>query len=73
MNNQNEILAHKVVEAFKKNVSAEAREHIRESDYNVLASIVQEALSLEMAEAAEMVDNLEKRLKEMDGRPELGL
>jgi len=73
MNNQNEKLAQKVVEAFKKNVSAEAREHIRESDYNLLASIVQEALSLEMAEAAEMVDNLEKRLKEMDGRPELGL
>jgi len=73
MNNQNAKLAQKVVEAFKKNVSAEAREHIRESDYNVLASIVQEALSLEMAEAAEMVDNLEKRLKEMDGRPELGL
>jgi len=73
MNNQNEKLAQKVVEAFKKNVSAEARENIRESDYNLLASIVQEALSLEMAEAAEMVDNLEKRLKEMDGRPELGL
>ena len=73
MNSQNEKLAQKVVEAFKKNVSAEAREHISESDYNVLASIVQEALSLEMAEAAEMVDNLEKRLKEMDGRPELGL
>ena len=52
MNNQNEKLAQKVVEAFKKNVSAEAREHISESDYNVLASIVQEALSLEMAEAA---------------------
>lgn len=73
MSNQNEKLAQKVVEAFKENVSAEAREHISESDYRVLASIVQEALSLEMAEAAEMVDNLEKRLKEMDGRPELGL
>ncbi|MEJ2574143.1 MAG: hypothetical protein P8164_11230 [Gammaproteobacteria bacterium] len=73
MSNQNEKLAQKVVEAFKENVSAEAREHIGESDYRVLASIVQEALSLEMAEAAEMVDNLEKRLKEMDGRPELEL
>ncbi len=73
MSNQKEKLAQKVVEAFKKNVSAEAREHINESDYNVLASIVQEALSLEMAEAAEMVDSLERRLKEMDGRPEIGL
>ena len=73
MNNQNEKLAQKVVEAFKKNVSAEAREHISERDFNVLALIVQEALSLEMAEAVEMVDELEKRLKKMEEHPELGL
>ena len=73
MSNQNEKLAQKVVEAFKKNVSAEAREHISERDFNVLALIVQEALSLEMAEAVEMVDELEKRLKKMEEHPELGL
>lgn len=73
MSNQNETLTKKVVEAFKKNVSAEAREHLSESDFNVLALIVQEALSLEMAEAVEMVDELEKRLKEIEGHPELGL
>jgi pyridoxine 5'-phosphate synthase PdxJ len=73
MNNHNEKLAQKVVEAFKKNVSVEAREHISERDFHVLALIVQEALSLEMAEAVEMVDELEKRLKKMEGQPELGL
>ena len=73
MNSQKEQLAQKVVEVFKKNISAEARAHISETEFHELALIVQEALSLEMAEAAEMVDNLEKRLKEMDGRPELGL
>ena len=73
MSNHNLKLAQKVVEAFKKNVSAEAREHISERDFNVLALIVQEALSLEIAEAVEMVDELEKRLKEMEEQPDLGL
>jgi pyridoxine 5'-phosphate synthase PdxJ len=73
MNNQNEILAQKVVESFKRHVSAEAREHISEHDFTVLGLIVQEALSLEMAEAVEMVDELEKRLKKIQGYRELGL
>lgn len=73
MDNRNEQLAHRVVEAFKNNITAEAREHISETDFNVLAVIVQEALSLEMAEAVEMVDTLERRLKELNGRPEIGL
>jgi hypothetical protein len=73
MDNLNETLAQKVVEAFKQNISAEARGHISEAEFNRLALIVQEALSLEMAEAVEMVDNLEKRLKEMVEHPEFGL
>lgn len=73
MDNQNEKLAQRVVEAFKKHVSAEAREQLSERDFGVLALIVQEALSLEMAEAVEMVDELEERLKKMEGHRELGL
>ena len=73
MNSQKEQLAQKVVEVFKKNISAEAREHISETEFHELAQIVQEALSLEMAEAVEMVDELEKRLKERAGRRELEL
>jgi pyridoxine 5'-phosphate synthase PdxJ len=73
VNNQNEELAQKVVEAFKKHVSPEAREHINERDFDVLGLIVQEALSFEMAEAVEMVDELEARLKKMKGDRELGL
>lgn len=73
MNSQNEQLAQKVVEAFKKNISDETRAHISERDFNVLGLIIQEALSLEMTEAVEMVDELEKRLKKMTGNPELGV
>ena len=73
MSNQNEKLAQKVVEVFKKNISAEARAHISETEFHELALIVQEALSLEMEEAVEMVDELEKRLKEIAGRRQMEL
>lgn len=73
MDNRNETLAQKVVEAFKKNISANAQAHISEAEFHVLELIVREALSLEMAEAVEMVESLEKRLKEMDGHPDIGL
>lgn len=73
MNSQNEQLAQKVVEAFKKNISAEARAHISETEFHELSMMVQEALSLEMTEAVEMVDELEKRLKEMAGRRQIEL
>jgi len=56
---QNEQLAQKVIEIFKQNISENARAHISETEFQTLAQIVREALSLEMTEAAEMVDKLE--------------
>lgn len=73
MSNHNEQLAQKVVEVFKENISPEAREHISQAEFNKLSLMVQEALSLEMADAVEMVDELEKRLKDMVGRRPLEL
>lgn len=71
MNNHNDQLAQKVVEVFRKNISDEARAHIAEAESQELALMVQEALSVEMADAVEMVDELEKRLKAMIGRRQL--
>ena len=73
MNDHNEQLAKKVVEVFKNNISAEARVHISETEFNELAQIVREALSLEMAEAVEMVAELEKRMKARTDNPDLDL
>ncbi|MGR9052119.1 MAG: hypothetical protein ACU84J_05675 [Gammaproteobacteria bacterium] len=73
MNNPNEKLALKVVDVFKQNISAEARAHISDAEFHELAQIVEEALSLEMAEAAAMVEELEQRLKDRAGRRELEL
>jgi mannose/fructose/N-acetylgalactosamine-specific phosphotransferase system component IIB len=61
---QDEQLAQKVVEIFKKNISEDARAHISETEFQTLAKIVREALSLEITEVAEMVDKLEKQLRE---------
>jgi pyridoxine 5'-phosphate synthase PdxJ len=61
---QNEQLAQKVIAIFKQNISENARAHISEAEFQTLAQIVREALSLEMTEAAEMVDKLEKQLRE---------
>ena len=73
MNNRNEELAQKVVDAFKNSISAEALAHITETEFTELAQIVLEALELEMSEAVEMVDELERRLKEKASRREMGL
>jgi hypothetical protein len=73
MNCHNEQLAKKVVEVFKNNISADARAHISEAEFDELAQIVREALSLEMTEAVEMVAELEKRMKARTDQPDLGL
>ncbi len=70
---QNEQLAQKVVEVFKNNISEEARVHITETEFKALAQIVSEALSLEMTEAADMVEKLEKQLREKTAHLDLDL
>lgn len=70
---QNEQLAQKVIDIFKQNISEDARAHISETEFQTLAQIVREALSVEMTEAAEMVDNLEKQLREKAGHLDLDL
>lgn len=73
MSIQNEQLAQKVVEVFKNNISEEARSHITETEFKALAQIVSEALSLEMTEAADMVEKLEKQLREKTAHLDLDL
>lgn len=69
----NELLAQKVVETFKKNISEEALSHITESEFHELAQIVGEALSRNLSEASEKVGAVAKELKEMAGHPDLDL
>ena len=69
----NEQLPEKVVTAFKNILSDEARTHITDNEFHELAQIVHEALSRELSEAAEMVDDVVKRLRSMTDRRDLDL
>ena len=69
----NEQLAQKVVEAFKKNISDEALSHLSETEFHELAQIVNQALSQGLSEAAEMVDVVAKQLRKMTGHTDLDL
>lgn len=73
MNTQNEQLAEKVVAAFKAVLSNESRAHLTESEYQDLAQIVHVALSRELKEAAEMVDQVAKRLRSMAEHQDIDL
>lgn len=69
----NEQLAQKVVDTFKKSISEEGLSHISENEFHELAQIVEEALSRNLSEAAERVAAVAKELKNEAGHPDLDL
>ncbi len=73
MNKHNEQLADKVVAAFKAVLSNESRAHLTEAEYKDLAQIVRVALSRELTEAADMVDQVAKRLRSMTEHQDIDL
>ena len=70
---QNEQLADKVVAAFKNNLSDETLSHISEQEFHELANIVREALSEELSKAAEMIDEVVKKLRGMTDHRDIDL
>ena len=73
MTDQKRALAEKVVEAFRSSLSEPARVALGEPDYDKLAQIISEALSEELNNAAEIVDDAARRLRAAVERPELEL
>jgi len=69
----NEQLAAKVVAIFRDNISAEARGHISDAEFHDLQQIVREALSEELLEAVEMIEQVARRLRSMTERVDLEL
>ena len=69
----NDQLPEKVVAAFKNLISDEARNTITAHEFNELRQLVHEALSRELSEAAEMVDDVAKRLRSMTEHQDLDL
>lgn len=73
MANQHQEIAQKVVEQFKASLSEAARAHITTSQFNKLASLIEQAIAHEMAEAADLVERAARKLRAGTARPELGL
>ncbi len=69
----NEQLAAKVVAIFRDNISTEARAHISDAEFHELQQIVREALSKELLEAVEIIEQVARRLRSMTERIDLDL
>ena len=66
-------LADRVVTAFKSELNADALKYITESQFDKLSSMIQEALSEEKRDIAEMVGELVRKLKIDSKIPDISL
>lgn len=66
-------LAAKVVEAFKSGLSGTAREQISDSQFGQLTIMIREAISEELETAADLIEEVAKKLREGVEKPDLGL
>ncbi len=73
MTTNNNELAEKVVTAFKSVLSDEARAGISDKEFHELNLIVREALSQQLSQAADMVEETARRLKSMTDHQDIGL
>jgi plasmid stabilization system protein ParE len=70
--NQRPVVA-KVIEAFKSRLSDSALAQITDAQFSDLASLIDEAIADEVAAAADLVDELARKLRASARKPELGL
>ena len=73
MPNRHQALADRVLDAFKDILSEAVREQITESQYTELSLMIQEALSEELENAINRVEEVVKNLRTEVEKPELGL
>lgn len=73
MSIDNNLLADKVVTTFKSLLSDEASATISEKELHELNLIVREALSQQLSQAADMVEDTARQLKSMTDHQDIGL
>ena len=66
-------LADRVTIAFKNILSDDAKAHISDKELHELNLIVREALSQQLSQTAEVVDDLSRQLKSMIDHQDIGL
>lgn len=73
MNDTHQAIANRIVETFKAQLNAGVREQIPESAYEELLQMIRGALAAELNTAADLLEELVRRLRAQDQRGELGL
>lgn len=73
MSTESNILADKVVMAFKNILTEESKSQISEKEFDELNLIVHEALSQQLSKTADIIDEVSKQLRSMTDRPDIGL
>ncbi|NOQ77282.1 MAG: hypothetical protein GQ475_05765 [Methylococcaceae bacterium] len=69
----NDQLADKVVIAFKNILSEESKSQLSDKEFHELNLIVREALSQQISQTADMVDDISKQLRSMTDHQDIGL
>ena len=62
-----------IIDNFKSRLSKSVREQIGSAQFDDLAIMIDEAINTEIASAADMLENLTRKLRESARGPELGL
>jgi hypothetical protein len=70
---ENNLLADKVVTVFKGILSEETKSHISDKEFHELNLIVREALSLQLSQTANIIDDVSKQLRSMTDHQDIGL
>lgn len=70
---ENKQMADKVVLAFRNILTDEAESHISDKEFLELNLIIREALSQQLSQAADMVDDIAKQLRDMTDHQDISL
>ncbi len=62
-----------IIDNFKSRLSKSVREQIGSAQFDDLAIMIDEAINTEIASAADMLENVIRKLRESARGPELGL
>jgi len=62
-----------IIDTFKSRLSKSVREQIGSAQFDDLAIMIDEAINTEIASAADMMENVTRKLRESARGPELGL
>ncbi|MCK5189727.1 MAG: hypothetical protein KAR12_06695 [Methylococcales bacterium] len=70
---ENDKLADKVVIAFKNILSDEMKSHLSDKEFHELNLIVREALSQQLSQTADVIDDVSRKLRSMTDHQDIGL